>query len=84
MGGDPSALAVYGWASWSPRKGILVLRNPSDQPNSIAIDAAQVFELPTGAARTYELSTLFGDHSVTNATLVAGNRRSSVCSRSRS
>jgi len=27
MGGDPSALAVYGWASWSPRKGILVLRN---------------------------------------------------------
>jgi hypothetical protein len=72
VGGYPSALAVYGWASWSPRKGILVLRNPSDQLNSIAIDAAQVFELPPGAASTYGLSTLFADQSFTNATLVAG------------
>jgi hypothetical protein len=53
VGGDPAKLEVYGWASWSPRKGILVLRNPSDRPQQITLDAGQVFELPTGAARVY-------------------------------
>ena len=28
IGGDPAQAEVYGWAAWSPRKGILVLRNP--------------------------------------------------------
>jgi hypothetical protein len=46
VGGDPTKLEVYGWASWSPRKGILVLRNPSDKPQSFAVDVALVFELP--------------------------------------
>ena len=32
IGGDPARLEVYGWASWSPEKAILTLRNPSDQP----------------------------------------------------
>src|SRR5262249_44434003 len=32
IGGDPAKGEVYGWASWSPRKGILVLRNPDDKP----------------------------------------------------
>ena len=31
IGGDPAQLEVYGWASWNPRKAILVLRNPSDK-----------------------------------------------------
>jgi hypothetical protein len=53
IGGDPAWLEVYGWASWSPREGILVLRNPSDKPQSIAIDVAQAFELPPGAARSF-------------------------------
>jgi hypothetical protein len=55
IGGDPAELEVYGWASWSPRKGILVLRNPSDQPQSIAIDLAKAFELPTKAAKEFRL-----------------------------
>jgi len=54
IGGDPAMLEVYGWASWSPRKGILVLRNPSDHPQTIAIDLQTAFELPTGAPRTYQ------------------------------
>ena len=33
--GDPAWLEVYGWASWTPRKGILVLRNPSDHEQTI-------------------------------------------------
>ena len=54
VGGDPRWLAVYGWASWSPEKGILTLRNPSDKPQTITLDAAQIFELPGGAPRRYK------------------------------
>lgn len=57
VGGDPSKGEIYGWAAWSPRKGILSLRNPSDQPASIAIDMAAAFELPAGAARAYVLKS---------------------------
>ena len=32
VGGDPAELKVYGWAAWSPRKGILTLRNPAGRP----------------------------------------------------
>ncbi len=53
IGGDPGKLEVYGWASWSPGKGILVLRNPSDKPASIAIDVETAFELPPGAPQSY-------------------------------
>jgi len=48
VGGNPAKLEVYGWAAWSPRKGILTLRNPADRPQSISLDLAQAFELPAG------------------------------------
>ena len=59
IGGDPAWLEVYGWASWSAEgsgsagKGIIVLRNPSDHPQSIAIDLQKAFELPPGAPQNY-------------------------------
>ncbi len=28
IGGDPDKLEVYGWAAWSPKAGIVTLRNP--------------------------------------------------------
>jgi hypothetical protein len=56
-GGDPAAGEVYGWASWSERKGILSLRNPSDKPGSIMIDIGKAFELPNGAAEKYSLKS---------------------------
>jgi len=55
IGGDPAMLEVYGWASWSPARAILVLRNPSDKPQSIAIDIANGFELPRDSPRAYNL-----------------------------
>jgi hypothetical protein len=47
-------LEVYGWASWSPRKGILVLRNPSDRPQDFLVDVNTAFELPADAPKNYE------------------------------
>ena len=57
VGGDPGKGEVYGWASWSKRKGILALRNPGDKPAKIAIDVGKAFELPAGAARRYVLKS---------------------------
>ncbi len=53
LGGDPKTLEVYGWASWSPGRGIITLRNPSDQQQRWALDVGRVFELPPDAARQY-------------------------------
>jgi len=53
VGGDPWRLEPYGWASWTPAKATLVLRNPKDAPQRIAVDVAEAFELPAGAPRRY-------------------------------
>ncbi|MEO6922528.1 MAG: enterotoxin, partial [Bryocella sp.] len=53
IGGDPQRLQPYGWASWSPKKGIITLRNPSDTPQSVGVDVEQAFELPTGAPSSF-------------------------------
>jgi hypothetical protein len=53
VGGDPAWLEAYGWASWTPGKGILVLRNPSDHPQSIRIQLQDAFELPPDSPRDY-------------------------------
>jgi hypothetical protein len=55
IGGDPGLLEVYGWASWNPANAILVLRNPSDKPQSIDIDIAKAFEIPAGVVATYSM-----------------------------
>jgi hypothetical protein len=54
IGGDPGKLEVYGWASWTPAKGIVVLRNPADRAQEYSLDVAAAFELPDGAARSYQ------------------------------
>ena len=53
VGGDPQWLQVYGWASWSPEKAILVLRNPSNRVGAIDIDIGKALELPLGAPTSY-------------------------------
>ncbi len=61
VGGDPRLLAVYGFAAWSPAKGIVTLRNPSAQEQTFGFDPAAVFELPVGAPVKYSLSSPKGD-----------------------
>lgn len=73
IGGDPGKLEVYGWASWSPVKGILTLRNPSDQPQSYSLDIGQAFELPADAPRKFTAHSPWKhDQEETPAALVAG------------
>jgi hypothetical protein len=61
IGGDPLAGEVYGWASWTPNKAIVSLRNPGDQPADFALDVSQALELPSGAAASYRLKSPWGE-----------------------
>ena len=73
IGGDPAKLQVYGYASWSPRKGVLVLRNPSGERGKIAVDLQKAFELPDEAPRRYSLRSPWkADQSKATITLQAG------------
>ena len=53
IGGDPARLEIYGWAAWSPQEATLVLRNPGDKPQTIAIDIGKAFEIPAGMNTAY-------------------------------
>jgi hypothetical protein len=55
IGGDPAQLQVYGWAAWSPAKGIITLRNPSDQAQEYRLDVARALELPASAGKKFQL-----------------------------
>src|SRR3984885_3805003 len=73
IGGNPGKLEVYGWAAWSREKGILTLRNPSDQRQSISLDVERAFELPPGAPRRFVASSPWmQDRGASPVTLSAG------------
>ncbi|MBC8870742.1 MAG: enterotoxin [Planctomycetes bacterium] len=57
IGGDPAKGEIYGYASWSPSKGIITLRNPADEPASFSIDIQDAFELPDGALGRYAVES---------------------------
>ncbi len=56
IGGDPARGNVYGWASWSPARAVIALRNPSGHPQSFSLDLAAALELPEGAGRSWRVS----------------------------
>ena len=72
VGGRPDDHQVYGWAAWSPKKGILTLRNPTARTQQIEIDPAKVFELPESAAKNFNLINPFKDQPLELTSLTAG------------
>jgi hypothetical protein len=61
IGGDPARLDVYGWASWTPKKAIITLRNPDAKPQLAVIDLARQLELPPGASRRFSARSPWQD-----------------------
>jgi hypothetical protein len=59
IGGDPGKEEVYGWASWRPGKGILVLRNPSESPQGFKISPTTALALPEGITGTMNQRTIY-------------------------
>jgi hypothetical protein len=65
VGGDPAKLEVYGWASWSPEKAILTLRNPSDRALDYTAKLGSLLELPAGGAPSFAAHALWRQSSET-------------------
>ena len=62
VGGNPGEQQVYGMAAWNLTKATLMLRNPSDKPQSIVIDPEKVFELPQHEkVRTFVMKSPWAD-----------------------
>ena len=76
VGGDPLKLQIYGYAAWNPHKGTLMLRNPDNQPQTVTLDIATVFELPAGAAKDYALQSPYKEQRVQTLSLAAGHPQS--------
>jgi N-acetyl-beta-hexosaminidase len=74
IGGDPAKLEVYGYASWSSRKGILMLRNPDDQPRPFHLDVGTAFELPGNVPRQYALRSPWLDEAGRPAILASAGK----------
>jgi hypothetical protein len=72
IGGDPAKGEVYGYAAWSPRMGIVTLRNPSAAPARFALEISTALDLPPGAPQTYEFKSPWKDASQTKRTATAG------------
>ncbi|SLM63762.1 MULTISPECIES: alpha-galactosidase [Dickeya] len=60
VGGDPTALDVYGWASWNKNKSIISLRNPSDKPQTYYLNLAKDFEIPQGETAFFTMKSIYG------------------------
>jgi len=61
IGGSPGKAEVYGWASWRPGKGILTLRNPSNESRQFSITPKAAFELPEGVTSKMALKAIYPD-----------------------
>ena len=75
IGADPRKLEVYGWAAWSPKKGIVTLRNPSDHAQEFLLDVSQAFELPSGAGRSYRVSNVWASRSAPKQLVTGGKEK---------
>ena len=63
IGGDPDSLQVYGWAAWSPREGILTLRNPSKEAQTFNVNMTEAFELRADAPAAYTVRSVWKETS---------------------
>lgn len=61
VGGDPDKLEVYGWAAWSPKGGIVTLRNPSKTRQHFSLNLAHVFELRGNISSSYKVHSAWAD-----------------------
>ncbi|MGA2347665.1 MAG: enterotoxin [Candidatus Sulfotelmatobacter sp.] len=75
IGGDPARLEVYGWASWSPEKAIVTLRNPSDQPQDFTASLSTLLELPAGSAIAYAAHSPWKSDSITPPLTITAKER---------
>lgn len=72
IGGNPSKLEPYGYASWNKKKAVLVVRNPRNVDQKFDIEVVAQFELPKGAPKKYKFKPSFKDQRPMTFTAISG------------
>ncbi|HEY9510876.1 MAG TPA: enterotoxin [Verrucomicrobiae bacterium] len=73
IGGNPGKGEIYGWASWTPHKAILVLRNPNDKAAAYTFEPDRDFELPANSKKSLHLNSPWkADRARSETTIAAG------------
>ncbi len=75
IGGNPSKLEPYGYASWNKKKAVLVVRNPRNVDQKFDIEVAKQFELPRNARKKFQFKPAFKDQRPMSFTAVAGKKK---------
>jgi hypothetical protein len=57
IGGSPLNMEVYGFASWTPGKGIITLRNPDDKPKDFEFILDNILEIPGSYKGNFQLKS---------------------------
>ncbi len=57
IGGSPINMEVYGFASWTPEKGIITLRNPADKPGEFNFTLDNLLEIPVNFRGYFQLKS---------------------------
>jgi hypothetical protein len=58
IGGSPLNMEIYGFASWTPRKGIITLRNPDDKPKDFEFTLDRILEIPEEYRGNFQLRNI--------------------------
>jgi hypothetical protein len=61
IGGSPINMEVYGFASWTPAKGIITIRNPDDQPKFFEFTLDNILEIPDKYRGNFYLKSIRND-----------------------
>jgi hypothetical protein len=58
IGGSPINMEVYGFGSWTPRKGIITLRNPDDKQVTFKFIPDRILEIPNDYKGSFILKSV--------------------------
>ena len=58
IGGSPLNMEVYGFASWTPEKGIITVRNPDDRPKDFEFVLDNILEIPEKYRGNFNLKSM--------------------------
>ena len=76
IGGSPLNMEVYGFASWTPGKGIITIRNPDDKPREFGFVLDNILELPDKYKGNYQLVNIRNqDSEKSNVNIGSGEKK---------
>lgn len=73
IGGSPINLETYGFASWTPNKGVVCIRNPSDKKVKFELNPVEIFELQDCVITNFEFKSPWKEDNDKKSILIDAN-----------